>query len=114
MNIKNLFSLLFFVGLSTLLTGNVLCGPTLYRIKIDPNDPSGLNVEIIGHSDSRTVRFAMAAHPEYHDRYFRYVENFSAESGGRKLSVTKPEEAVWQVDGVRGPLRRGHRAVLLP
>jgi predicted metalloprotease with PDZ domain len=107
MNIRNVFSLLPCV--LTLFVSSVLCGPIVYRITIDPKDVSGFNVEIRAHSESPTVRLAMAAHPEYHDRYFRYVENFSAESGGRKLSVTNPEEAVWQVDGVRGTLTVRYR-----
>src|SRR5215204_6460541 len=78
--------------------------PIEYKITAAPADLSGFNVEMHVPDARGTVRLAMAAHPEYDDRYFRYVENISAESGGRKLSVTKAEEAVWQVVGVRGDL----------
>jgi len=114
MCIKSAFSLFSSVGLLMLLATSVLCSSTLYRIKIDPNDPSGLDVELILRPQPGTVRLAMAAHPEYHDRYFRYVENFTAESDGRKLPVTNPEEAIWQVDGVSGSLTVRYRVILSP
>jgi predicted metalloprotease with PDZ domain len=52
----------------------------------------------------QSVRLAMAAHPEYDDKYWRYVENLSAESRGRPLQVMKDEDAVWSVraPGVAG------------
>ncbi len=46
----------------------------------------------------------MAAHPIYDDRYWRYVENLTAESRGVTLQVIKDEDAVWSVraPGVAG------------
>jgi predicted metalloprotease with PDZ domain len=80
-----------------------------YKIRVDVADLSGFDVEMRIPNQGGTIRVAMAAHPEYDDRYFRYVEDFSAESGGRKLSVTRPDEAVWQVEGVRGELTIRYR-----
>ena len=42
----------------------------------------------------------MASHPEYDDRYWRYVENVSAESHGAALKVTREEEPLWRVDAL--------------
>ena len=97
----------FVIVITSLLFAAVAFGsssPVQYKIHVDAADLSGFDVEMRIPNPGGTIRVAMAAHPEYDDRYFRYVENFSAESGGRKLAVTKPEEAVWQVDGVRGDL----------
>jgi predicted metalloprotease with PDZ domain len=69
-----------------------------YKIRIDQADLSGFDVEMRFFSAERAVRVAMAAHPEYDDRYWRYVENFSAASNGRQLQVTHEEDAVWKFD----------------
>src|SRR5688500_12644025 len=76
--------------------------PIHYTIRVNAADFTGFDVEMQIPNARGKVHIAMAAHPEYDDRYFRYVENFSAESGGRKLAFAKPDEAVWQIDGVRG------------
>ena len=103
---KQILSPILAIVLTFVFYGNVICGsrPIDYKIVVNASDLSGFNIEMSIPNASGTVRIAMAAHPEYDDRYFRYVENFSAESGGRKLSVTKPEEAIWQIEGVRGAL----------
>lgn len=73
--------------------------PVSYKIRVDPNDLSGYEVEMRFTTTSPTLRVAMAAHPEYDDRYWRYIENFTAQSRGRTLSISKPENAVWQING---------------
>ena len=60
-----------------------------YKISIDPAQLSGFKVEITSPDAKGRPRLAMAEHPEYDDRHFRYVENFRAESAGRPLSATK-------------------------
>src|ERR1043165_7666025 len=70
-----------------------------YKIHVDPADTSGFDVEMRFNTHARTVRVAMAAHPEYDDRYWRYIENFTAESRGRMLQISKPEAAVWKIVG---------------
>jgi predicted metalloprotease with PDZ domain len=88
--------------------------PLEYKIVIDPKDLSDVKIEMLIPDAGGSVRLAMAAHPEYDDRYFRYVENFAAESAGRSLSAAMPEPAVWQVDGIRGPLKVSYRVVPPP
>lgn len=70
-----------------------------YKIIVKAADLSGFDVEIRILNPGKRPLLAMAAHPEYDDRYFRYIKNFSAESDGRSLSVSKPEENLWQIDG---------------
>src|SRR5919112_6280131 len=76
--------------------------PVHYKISVNAANLAGYDIEIRIPTSKSTVLLAMAAHPEYDDRYFRYVENFSAESGGRNLSFTKADESVWKIDNVRG------------
>ncbi len=83
--------------------------PIAYRITAGPDHLGVYQIEMHIPDARGTVRLAMAAHPEYDDRYFRYIENFSAESGGSKLLVSRPEDAVWQVNGVRGDVTVRYR-----
>ena len=70
MPLKIVCFLLITVALILLFAVNVLSGPNLYRIKVDPADLSGVDVEIVSHPE-----IAMAARPEYDDRYLRYVRS---------------------------------------
>lgn len=99
------------VAIVLAMCGTVVSGQGTigYKLRVDLADLSSYDIEIHVPGAGGTVRLAMSAHPEYDDRYFRYVENFSAESGGRKLVVTRPEEAVWQVDEVHGGLTVRYR-----
>lgn len=74
--------------------------PIQYRIRVDAADLSGFDVEmLIERQRPGLLRVAMAVHPEYDDRYFRYIENFSASDGrGGQLSVKREEDTVWRVD----------------
>lgn len=101
-----------FLTLSLILTASVLFSsdalakslPIEYRVRINTADLSTYAVEVRIAEVKGTIRMAMAAHPEYDDRYFRYVESFTAEAGGNPLAVTKPEAAIWQIDNARAGL----------
>ena len=91
-----------------------------YRISVDSADLSNFKVEmrIRGAGDrgaGEVVRLAMAAHPIYDDRYWRYVENLIAESrGGAVLSITKEEDALWSVRTSGGDVIVKYRIHLPP
>src|SRR6267143_2277973 len=70
-----------------------------YTLRIDSTDLSGWTVEIRLRTTSDTFRLAMAAHPEYDDRYRRYVRDVTVEPLG---TVTRVDSAVWQVTAPRG------------
>ena len=71
-------------------------------MRVDAADLSGYNVEMRVRDAGNTVRVAMASHPEYDDRYWRYVENLTAESRGKQHQITREEDALWRIDEPRG------------
>jgi len=84
--------------------------PTIsYRIHVDAADLSGFAVEMRVRGAGKTVRLAMQSHPEYDDRYWRYVENLTAESRGAQLQITSEENALWRVDAPVGDLTVRYR-----
>lgn len=85
-----------------------------YTIRVSPEDLTGFDVEMRVPTAKGNVRIAMAAHPEYDDRYFRYVGNLSAVSNGQKLAFTKIDDAVWRIDNVRGGLIVRYRVAPAP
>jgi predicted metalloprotease with PDZ domain len=85
-----------------------------YRIHVDAVDLSGFDVEMRVRGAGETVRIAMASHPEYDDRYWRYVENLTAESRGAPLQVTPEESALWRVVAPGGDFIVKYRIHLPP
>jgi len=83
-----------------------------YTLRVDGADLSGWSVEIRLRTVSDTFRLAMAAHPEYDDRYWRYVRDFAVEPSS--ASVTKVDSAVWQVVAPRGAVTVRYRIALPP
>jgi predicted metalloprotease with PDZ domain len=80
-----------------------------YKIRVDANDLSGFDVEMRIQRAGGIVRIAMASHPEYDDRYWRYVENLRAESRGAPLQITNEESALWRVVAPGGELTVKYR-----
>ena len=83
-----------------------------YTLRVDSADLSGWTVDIWLRTASDTVRLAMAAHPEYDDRYWRYVRDFVVETAGG--SVTRVDSTVWQVVAPRGMVNVRYRIALPP
>jgi predicted metalloprotease with PDZ domain len=83
-----------------------------YTLRVDSADLSGWTVEIRLRTTSETVRLAMAAHPEYDDRYWRYVRDFVVETAGG--TVTRVDSAVWQIVAPPGMVNLRYRIALPP
>ncbi len=83
-----------------------------YTLRVDSTDLSGWSVELLLRTTSDTFRLAMAAHPEYDDRYWRFVRDFAVEPSS--ATFTKVDSAVWQVVAPRGPVTVRYRIVLPP
>src|SRR5688572_17326893 len=114
MKIATYFTVIPFT--SILLTITAYAAPLLdYKITIDPSDVSGFNVEMRLPATRGTIRIAMAVHPEYDDRYWRYIENFSAsDARGRPLRFSKEEDTVWRIENVQGETLVRYRLRLPP
>jgi len=110
---RSTFVVLVILFLSVLTAAAAV--PTVsYTIHIKSADLSGFDVDMRFSSPTPTVRVAMAAHPEYDDKYWRYIENFTAESADKQLHVSKTEDAVWMIDGARGIVVVRYRLHLPP
>ena len=68
-----------------------------YTLRVDSTDLAGFDVEIRIRNARDTVRLAMSAHPEYDDRYWRFVERVSAQSPRGPATVTRIDSALWRV-----------------
>ena len=69
-----------------------------YTLRVDSSDLSRFSVEMRLRHVRDTFRLAMAAHPEYDDRYWRFVEDLSATGGGgADATITPVDSALWRV-----------------
>ena len=81
-----------------------------YTLRVDSTDLSGWDVELRLRTVGDTFRLAMAAHPEYDDRFFRNVKNFTVEP--RSAVVTRVDSSVWQVVTPKGDVRVRYRVAV--
>lgn len=68
-----------------------------YVLRIDESDLAAFEVELGIRNAPDTFRLAMAAHPEYDDRFWRQVEGLAVESPGGEATVVRVDSAVWRV-----------------
>jgi len=67
-----------------------------YLLRVDPADLSAFSVEMRIRRAPDTLRLAMAAHPEYDDKYWRYVEGLAIEGRDGKATPVRLDSALWQ------------------
>src|SRR5256885_5345083 len=67
-----------------------------YTLRVDTVDLSAFAVELRLRNVPDTFRLAMVAHPEYDDRYWRYVEDLRVAAAGGPGAVTRADSALWQ------------------
>ena len=75
-----------------------------YRLRVDSADLSGFAVEMRIRHAPDTFRLAMAAHPEYDDRYWRYLKGLRVETGDGMAMAVREDSAVWRVVAPGGDL----------
>ena len=68
-----------------------------YVLRLDSADLSGFDVEMRVRNATDTFRVAMAAHPEYDDRFWRFVRGMRAETPRGTASIAREDSAVWRV-----------------
>jgi predicted metalloprotease with PDZ domain len=85
-----------------------------YRLHVDSTDLSGFDVELTIRNAPDTFRLAMAAHPEYDDRYWRYLDGPRVESAGGTATVVREDSALWRVTAPGGAVVVRYRLRLPP
>ncbi|MFI5235892.1 MAG: hypothetical protein ACHQXA_09290, partial [Gemmatimonadales bacterium] len=73
-----------------------------YILQVDSTDLSGYSVEIRLANLPDTFSLAMVKHPEYDDRYWRFVEGLRVETAAGPAVVTRADSALWRVSAPGG------------
>ena len=68
-----------------------------YVLRVDSADLSGFDVAMTVRGKRDTTLLAMVAHPEYDDKYWRFVRNLRVEDTRGGASVTRLDSALWRV-----------------
>lgn len=68
-----------------------------YTIKVDSSNLSFIEIEMLVRNTQDTFQVAMAAHQEYDDRYWRFVENFHIETPNNNGSILREDSALWRI-----------------
>jgi predicted metalloprotease with PDZ domain len=68
-----------------------------YTLTIDPDDTSSFEVEMNIRNIPDSFYVAMVAHPEYDDRYWRFVENLFVVSKNGKGNIVRKDSALWKI-----------------
>ncbi len=85
-----------------------------YTLRIDAADLSVWQVAMRVRNAPDTFRIAMAAHPEYDDRYWRFVDSLRVDAGGRPGMLTREDSALWRVVAPGGDATIRYRIRLPP
>src|SRR5882757_10085404 len=72
-----------------------------YVLTIDTTDLSFYRVEMHVRNIRDTFEVAMVAHPEYDDRYWRFVEDIHVETKSGPGSIVREDSALWRI-GIKG------------
>jgi hypothetical protein len=77
--------------------------PTItYTVTIDTTDLSGIDVSMQISGAPRTIRLAMAVHPEYNQRFWRYLRDLRAAVDGKATPVTAESDHSWRISTTDG------------
>jgi predicted metalloprotease with PDZ domain len=83
-----------------------------YTLTVDSADLSGFAVRMDLRGQRDTVLLAMATHPEYDDRYWRYVRDFRVEAPNASPTITRADSALWRVVAPGGAFTVRYRLAL--
>jgi predicted metalloprotease with PDZ domain len=73
-----------------------------YTLTIDTADLSGIDILMRIENAPSTIRLAMAVHPEYNDRFWRYIRNLRAEADGKPAAIAAENDHSWRIETPRG------------
>jgi predicted metalloprotease with PDZ domain len=69
-----------------------------YTVKVDPADTTGYTVEMRLQHAPAHFQLAMATHPEYDDRFWRFVKDLKVAVPLGKAGVTRQDSALYAID----------------
>ena len=84
-----------------------------YMLDIADNDTTGFDVRMSVINAPDTFRIAMVKHPEYDDRYFRYVTNLRVDNA-KPATIIREDSALWRVVAPGGIASISYRIQLPP
>ena len=81
------------------LTGSTKRKPSVsYTLSIDPSDASSIRVDMsIDVPGARSLRLGMATHPEYDDRFWRYLSDWQVSGFDKPAYLAIDRNNVWRV-----------------
>lgn len=68
-----------------------------YTLTVDPADFSSFRVEMKIRNVPDTFKVAMVTHPEYDDRYWKYITDFSAKAKNGNGKVIREDSSLWKI-----------------
>jgi predicted metalloprotease with PDZ domain len=68
-----------------------------YTLRVDSADQSGWSVDMHIRNAPDSFQLSMVRHPEYDDRFSRYVEAVRISSGSSATSIVRTDSALWTV-----------------
>lgn len=85
-----------------------------YTLRVDSANLTGFEVEIRLRNAADSFQLVMAAHPEYDDRFWRYVEGIRVEASGGGATLARRDSALWEVKASGGEAVVHYRIALPP
>ncbi len=68
-----------------------------YLLSVDSSDLSRFKIDMQVKNISRNFSVAMVTHPEYDDRFWRYVRNIRVNTASGEGKITRVDSAVWNI-----------------
>jgi predicted metalloprotease with PDZ domain len=82
-----------------------------YGLRVDPQNLSGFDVVLSIRNAPDSFQLAMAAHPEYDDKYWRFLKDLRVEGSG-DARVVRLDSALWRVTAPSGQVTLRYRLEL--
>ena len=80
-----------------------------YLLRVDSAELSGFDIEMRIRHAPDTFRVAMAAHPEYDDRFWRFVDGLRVETPRGAGQIARLDSALWRVRAPGGDVTLRYR-----
>ena len=81
-----------------------------YTLRFDPADTTSVSVRLLIRNAPISIVVAAHAHPEYDDKYWRYVDDLRArDASGQPLTISRLDSVRWQVNNLAGDVTVTYR-----